>query len=177
MKPLEGPPKISTKTIEEFDAKHIELGEKEFPAMLEKILLNKKYTISELEFEFGLPWQDLKPLLDMSSTHKYTIEKEGVVIMLKTEQERKEELEEYRRVQEEINDKIDERKKEILPQLKKILGKTFYKTGEYRSFPTSEWPPDQKDLLDTCLELGIIKQWWGRVLVLERHYPSYNNKM
>lgn len=173
----EKPPQISTKIVGEFDARHIELGEEEFPATLEKILLNKKYTISELEFEFGLPWQNLKPLLDISSTHKYTMEKEEIVIMLKTEQERKEEIKEYRRVQEEINDKIDERKKEIWPQLKKILGKTFFKTGEYRSFPINEWPPDQKDLLDICLELGIIQKWWGRVLVLERHHPSWSNKM
>ena len=174
MKIQEGPPKISTETLKEFDLKHIELGEKEFPTTLEKILLNKKYTISELEFEFGLSWQDLKPLLDASSTHKYTMEKEKVVIMLKTEQDLKEELKEYRRAQ----DKIYERKKEIKKKLKEIYQITFFKTGEYRSIPIDEWPPNQKDLLDICVELGIIQKWWhDRILVLERHHPSYNNKM
>jgi hypothetical protein len=173
MKPLEGPQKLSAETLKEFDLKHIELGEKEFPAILEKILLNKKYTISELEFEFGLPWQDLKPLLDASSTHKYTVEKEGIVIMLKTKQELEEELKEYRKAQ----DEISERKNEVRKRLKTILQTTFYKTGEYRSFPIDEWSPNQKDLLDICLELGIIQKWWKRILVLEGHYPSYNNKM
>lgn len=174
MKIPEGPQKLSAETLKEFDLKHIELGEKEFPVTLEKILLNKKYTISELEFEFGLPWQDLKPLLDASSTHKYKIEKDEVVIMLKTEQDLEEELKEYRKAQ----DKISERKDEIRKQLKPILRTTFYKTGEYRSIPISEWPSNQKDLLDICVELGIIQKWWhDRILVLERHHPSYNNNM
>ena len=174
MKQFEGPPKISAKTIEEFDANHIELGKKEFPTTLARILLNKKYTISELEFEFGLPWQGLKPLLDASSTHKYIVEKDGVVIILKTEQDLEEELKEYRKAQ----DKISERKDEIRKQLKTILRTTFYKTGEYRSIPINEWPLGQKELLDTCVELGIIQKWWhNRILVLEGHYPSFNNKM
>ena len=174
MKIPEGPQKLSTETLKEFDLKHIELGEKEFPATLEKILLNKKYTISELEFEFGLPWQDLKPLLDASSTHKYTMEKEEVVIMLKTKQELEEELKEYRRVQ----DKIYERKKEIKKRLREIYNITFFKTGEYRSILVDVWPPEHQDLLNACLELGIIQKWWhNRILVLEGHYPSYNNKM
>jgi hypothetical protein len=174
MKMPEGPQKLSTKTIAEFDAKHVELGEKEFPATLEKILLNKKYTISELEFEFGLPWQDLKPLLDASSTHKYIMEKDEVVIILKTKQELEEELKEHRRAQ----DKISEREKEIWIQLKKILGKTFYKTGEYRSILVDAWPPEHQELLKACLELGIIQKWWhDRILVLAGHRPSWSNKM
>ena len=98
MKP-EGPPKLSAETLKEFDLKHIELGEKEFPTTLARILLNKKYTISELEFEFGLQWQDLKQLLDASSTHKYTMEKDEVIIMLKTKEELEQELKEYRKAQ------------------------------------------------------------------------------
>ena len=105
MKMPEGPQKLSAETLKEFDLKHIKLGEKEFPSILEKILLNKKYTISELEFEFGLPWQNLKPLLDASSTHKYTIENDEVVIMLKTKQELEEELKEYRKAQDKISEK------------------------------------------------------------------------
>ena len=63
-------------------------------------------------------------------------------------------------------------------KLKEIYQITFFKTGEYRSIPIDEWPPNQKDLLDICVELGIIQKWWhDRILVLERHHPSYNNKM
>lgn len=57
------------------------LSKKEFETVLGRILLNppkSAYTVSELEFEFDLKWEHLKPLLDEHST--YTQDGEKIVI-------------------------------------------------------------------------------------------------
>ncbi len=58
-----------------------ELSTKEFKIVLDKILLNPlkpAYTIPELEYEFDLKWENLKPLLDESTNYK--LEGDTIVI-------------------------------------------------------------------------------------------------
>jgi hypothetical protein len=176
MKSPEKPQPVSTETILEFNAKHAELGKKEFLPVLEKILLNQVYTIHELEFEFGLSWKDLKPLLDASSSYK--IEKENLIITSKTKPEiTEEEWQAHLKIQRKEDEIRNRKKQEAWKKLKEIIKITFLKTGEYRSILINKWPVGHEELLETCLELGIIRLWWGKVLVLGGRHPSWNNKM
>lgn len=123
--------------------KYIETSKKDFKNVLNRILLSKvPFTKEEMEFQFDLPWEELKLLLDKHA--EYKVQKDGQVVISDVKSEPETVL---------GNEKPEElRLRE--GDFKKI-GLFFYKRKRNRRWmPIAEFT--DKELLARALSAGIV---------------------
>ncbi len=139
---------------------HIEVKTsiKDFPNVLNKVLLNTPYAISALEFEFALEWNILKPLLDRSC--EYKIEADKILILSKTP-------------------KLREEKKDIkeIPHEQKlqILSGIFFNKRGYRSVKLKHFKPtpEQIRVIEWALKRGVVIRFLD-TLMLHKYLRKIN---
>ncbi len=130
-----------------------ETAKKDFPNVLKKIPLNIPYGKADLEFEFDLPWEELKNLLDRSCEYQEN-EKGQIKIISKEKQFR-----EAEKTAEHSNNPTEHLTASEWEELYKLFSKSRgFKGRGYSSLKISEIPPNKLELVkkaDRCSVLYI----------------------
>ncbi|MCX6797155.1 MAG: hypothetical protein NTX98_01615 [Candidatus Doudnabacteria bacterium] len=124
--------------------KYIETSKRDFHNVLKRILLNTPYAIADLEFEFDLDWQNLRPLLDNSC--EYKIDGDKITILNRTKAKA-----ESRQTTEKI----------LTRAQMHVIKNIFYQSGRYLSIKFEKWPKDKLEILRLAIETGIVVNNYG----------------